>query len=73
MSCGERWAQTRDVWITESDVSLYTTHVDRDQYVQLESIRSQLHGISREIHPGSVMDPRLYNIVNNDLIAASEN
>ena len=47
--------------------------IHRDQYVQLRNIKSQLHGISCEIPPGSVMEPHLFNIVINDLNAASEN
>ena len=45
---------------------------DRDQYVQLENIKSQLHGISRGILQGSVIGPLLINIVINDLNAATK-
>ena len=33
--------------------------------MQLGNIKSQLHGISREIRQGSVMGPLLFNIVIN--------
>ena len=45
---------------------------DRDQYVQLGNTKSQLHGISRGIPRGSVMGPLLFNIVSNDLNAATK-
>ena len=45
---------------------------DRDQYVQLENIKSQLHGISHGILQGSVIGPLLINIVINDLNAATK-
>ena len=32
MSCGESWARTRDVQVTEPTLSLYTTHVVHDNY-----------------------------------------
>ena len=45
---------------------------DRDQYVQLGSTKSQLHGISRGIPQGSVMGNLLFNIIINDLNAATK-
>ena len=44
---------------------------DREQYVQLGNIKSQLHGISRESQ-GLVMGPLLFNILINDLNAATK-
>ena len=45
---------------------------DREQYVQLGNIKSQLHGISRGIPQGSVMGPLMFNILVNDLNAATK-
>ena len=39
--------------------------------MQLGNIKSQLHGISREIRQGSVMGPILLEIVINDFNAAT--
>ena len=44
---------------------------NRDQYVQLGNTKSQLHRISRGISQDSVMGPLLFNIVINDLNAAT--
>ena len=45
---------------------------NREQYVQLGIIKSQLHGISRGIPQGSLMGLLLFNILNNDLNAATK-
>ena len=45
---------------------------DRDQYVQLGNTKTQLHGISRGIPQGLVMGPLLFNIIINELYAATK-
>ena len=45
---------------------------DREQYVQLGNIKSQLLGISRGIPQSSVMGPLLFNILISDLNAATK-
>ena len=46
---------------------------DKEQYVQLGNIKSQLHGVSRRIPQGSVMSPLLFNLLINDLNVAIKN